>query len=97
MRLDFAALPANDQALQNWFDSQPGIDATVSRDGQTVVVEYAVSAMWTSGSAQIFDELVLNYSTLGGTKHTLDLTDAATDLGYGRLVNSSISIPQKRW
>jgi hypothetical protein len=97
MRLDFAALPATDQALQDWFDSQPGIDATVSRDGQTVVIEYAVSAMWTSGSGQIFDELMLNYSTLGGTKHTLDLTGATAGFGYGRLLNSSLSTPRKRW
>jgi hypothetical protein len=97
MRLDFAGLPANDQALQDWFDSQPGIDATVSRDGQTVVIEYAVSALWTSGSSQFFDELVLDYSTLGGTKHSLRLTDATANFGYGRLLNSSTSMPQKRW
>jgi hypothetical protein len=97
MRLDFAALPATDEGLQDWFDSQPGIDATVSRDGPTVVIEYSVSALWTSGTGQFFDELVLEYASLGGTKHKLDLTQATANLGYGRLTNSSIGMPQKRW
>jgi hypothetical protein len=97
LRLDFAALPATDQALQDWFDSQPGIVAHVSRDNQTVVIEYAVSALWGSSTSQFFDELVMEYASITGTKHTLQLTDATAELGYGRLLNSTSSTPQKRW
>ncbi len=97
LRLDFAALPATDQALQDWFDSQPGIVARITRDNQTVVVEHAVSALHGSSTSQFFDELVMEYSSLGGTKHTLRLTDATAELGYGRLLSSSTSRPQRRW
>ncbi len=97
LRLDFAALPVTDQALQDWFDLQPGIVAHISRDNQTVVVEYAVSALRGSSTSQFFDELVMEYASIGGTKHTLQVTDATAELGYGRLLNSSTGTPQKRW
>ena len=97
LRLDFAAVPATDQPLQDWFDSQPGIVAHVSRDNQTVVVDYAVSALHGSSTSQFFDELVMEYSSITGTKHTLQLTDATAELGYGRLLNSTTGMPQKRW
>jgi hypothetical protein len=43
-RIDFATLPESDDTLREWLASQLGVVASsVSRDGQTVVVEYVRS------------------------------------------------------
>jgi hypothetical protein len=42
--MSFAFLPESDDALRKWLTSQPGVlAASVRRDGQTVVIEYARS------------------------------------------------------
>jgi hypothetical protein len=42
-RAEFTTLPASDDALRDWLASQPGVSGvSVSRDGQTVVVEFTM-------------------------------------------------------
>src|SRR5262249_42646754 len=62
-RLDFAALPASDEPLRQWLRSQPGIlAADVSRRGNTVVVECAMSAHRSHSFSQWGDTLLIEYT-----------------------------------
>jgi hypothetical protein len=42
----FARLPADDEALRNWFEEKPGVrDVRVTRQGNTVQVQYATDEL----------------------------------------------------
>jgi hypothetical protein len=97
-RLDFAALPASDEPLQERLRSQPGvIGAAVSREGNTVVVECALSPYGSHTLGRWGDTVWLEYTTLAGDKLTLDLARAATDVGYRGLTGATFDRPRSRW
>jgi hypothetical protein len=97
-RLDFAALPASDEPLQERLRSQPGIaTAAVSREGNTVVVECGVSPAGTRSFSYWGNTVTLEYATPAGEKHTLHLTRVAAEAGYRGLTNAKFDQAKMRW
>jgi hypothetical protein len=97
-RLDFATLPASDEPLQEWLRSQPGVvAAAVSRQGNTVVVECAVSAHRSYSLSRMGDTVLIEYRTPGGEKRSLHLSQVAAEAGYGGLRNTEFDKPKRQW
>ena len=56
-RTDYMTLPADDSALTAWIKSRPGVsNATVSRDGNTVVVMFVMAVMGSDPTPNIHNE-----------------------------------------
>jgi len=96
-RLDFAALPASDEPLEEWLRSQPGVAAAVSRQGNTVVVECAMSAHRSHSFSRWGDTVMIEYTTPGGERRSLHLTRVAAEAGYGGLRNAEFDKPKRQW
>jgi hypothetical protein len=97
-RLDFAALPASDEPLEEWLRSQPGVvAAAVSRQGDTVVVECAMSAHRSHSFSRWGDTVLIEYTTSGGEKRSLHLTQVAAEAGYGGLRKVEFDKPKRHW
>jgi hypothetical protein len=97
-RLDFAALPASDEPLQEWLRSQPGISAAaVRREGNTVVVECALCPYRSHSFSWWIGTVMFEYTTPGGEKRSLDLTRVAAGVGYKELRAAKFDRPKSRW
>jgi hypothetical protein len=97
-RLDFAALPASDEPLQEWLRSQPGVAAAgVRREENTVVVECALCAFRSHSFSRWGDTVLIEYTTPGGETHSLNLTHVAADAGYRGLRNATFGTPRRQW
>src|SRR4051794_28174264 len=97
-RLEFAALPASDEPMEEWLRSQPGVvAAVVSRQGNTVVVECALSAHRSHSFSRWGDTVLIEYTTFGGEKRALHLTQMAAEAGYGGLRNAQFDKPKRQW
>jgi hypothetical protein len=98
VRLDFAALPPSDEPLRDWLSSQPGvINPAVSREGDTLVIEYAVSAQRFHSIGRVGDTVVIEYTAPAHVKRSLQLTDATARFGYEGLRNVDFGQPRKHW
>jgi len=97
-RLDFAALPASDQPLEDWLRSQPGVLAdAVSRQGNTVVVECALCAYRSHSFSSWGDTVLLEYATPGGETRSIHLTQAAADAGYKGFSKVKFERSRRQW
>jgi hypothetical protein len=97
-RLDFADLPASDEALQEWLRSQPGLAAAaVRRQENTVVVECALCAYRSHSFGSWGDTVLIEYTTPGGETHSLYLTQAAAEAGYRGLRKATFDKPKTQW
>jgi hypothetical protein len=97
-RLDYAVLPVNDESLQEWLRSQPGIAAaSVRRQGNTVVVECAMPAHRSHSFMQIWKTVTIEYTLPGGERRTLPLSDEAAKVGYKGLGHVEFGKPRAEW
>jgi hypothetical protein len=97
-RLDFAALPASDQPLEDWLRSQPGVlTAAVRRQGNTVVVEWALCAARSHSFSSWGHTVLLKYATPGGAKRSINLTRAAADAGYKGFSKVKFEGSKRQW
>jgi hypothetical protein len=64
--LEYATLPADDEALAAWLRSQPGVSApSVTREGNTLVVQFKQRSLWMAGGPNVVGEADrLGYSGL---------------------------------
>jgi hypothetical protein len=97
-RIDFASLPASDEPLQEWLRSQPGLaGASVSRQGNTVVVECALCPYRSHSFSCWIGTVMLDYTTSGGEKHSLNLSRVTAEAGYKGLTKASFDRPRSQW
>jgi hypothetical protein len=97
-RLDFAALPASDDPLQERLRSQPGIAAAaVRRQENMVVVECALCAYRSHSFSSWGDTVLIEYTTPGGETHSLNLTQMSAEAGYRGLRKATFDKPKRRW
>jgi hypothetical protein len=97
-RLDFATLPASDQPLEEWLRSQPGVlGAAVTRQGNTVIVECAVSANRSHSFSSWGRTVLFKYATPGGETHSIHLTKAAADAGYKGFSKVNFERSKRQW
>jgi hypothetical protein len=100
VQLHFAALPASDEPLQEWLRSQPGVlDARLSRQGDAVTIELTLSAhgFHSSSYNRLTNTVVMVSKSVGGQSHELRLSQAAAELGYGKLSDVEVGKPMKKW
>src|SRR5262249_39582557 len=56
-RTDYSTLPTDDTALTEWLRTRPGVSgATVSREGNTVVVEFVKAVLGSDSSPDIHSQ-----------------------------------------
>jgi hypothetical protein len=97
-RLDFAALPASDEPLQERLRSQPGVAAAaVRRQENTVVVECALCAYRSHSFRWWGDTVLIEYTTPGGETRSLNLTQVAAEAGYRGLRKATFDKPKRQW
>jgi hypothetical protein len=97
-RLDFAALPASDELLQERLRSQPGIlGAAVSRQGNTVVVECALCAYRSHSFGWWGDTVMFEYQTPGGEARSIHLTQVAAEAGYKGFSKVKFERSKRQW
>jgi hypothetical protein len=97
-RLDYRVLPASDEVLQQWLRSQPGIAAaTVSREGNTVVVECGLCPYRSHTFSWWIGTVMFDYTTPGGEKRSVHLSRVAADAGYKGLTKATFDRPRSQW
>jgi hypothetical protein len=100
VQLQFAALPANDEPLQEWLRSQPDVlDARVSRQGNVVGIECSLSAHGSHSFSynRLTNTVVMESKSIAGESHDLQLSQAAAGFGYGDLRDVEFGKPMKKW
>jgi len=97
VQLEFASLPETDDALREWLQSQPGFAAIVHREGETVTIDYRVTGLWSNSCSQFGNVVLIEYETLTRQKCRLPLSQAVSDLGYGKVTKVELGQPRRTW